>query len=65
MILFHLLVSSVLFLVSIQHVKASSLTTIIAANERICFYADVDKAGEKIGVSAPPWPDVRNTNLHP
>ena len=53
MILFNLLVSSVLFLASVQHVKASALTTIIAANERICFYADVDKAGEKIGVSAP------------
>ncbi|KDQ52553.1 hypothetical protein JAAARDRAFT_40166 [Jaapia argillacea MUCL 33604] len=27
----------------------SALTTAIAANERLCFYADVDKAGEKIG----------------
>jgi len=25
------------------------LTTTIGANERLCFYADVDKAGEKIG----------------
>ena len=31
---------------------ASALTTAIGANERLCFYADVDKAGEKIGVSA-------------
>lgn len=31
--------------------RASALTTAIAANERLCFYADVDKAGEKIGVS--------------
>ena len=30
---------------------ASALTTAIGANERLCFYADVDKAGEKIGVS--------------
>jgi hypothetical protein len=30
--------------------RASALTTAIAANERLCFYADVDKAGEKIGV---------------
>ncbi|TDL30054.1 hypothetical protein BD410DRAFT_817891 [Rickenella mellea] len=30
-------------------VKSSALTTAIAANERLCFYADVDKAGEKIG----------------
>ena len=29
---------------------ASALTTAIGANERLCFYADVDKAGEKIGV---------------
>lgn len=64
MILFNLLVSSVLFLASIQHVKASALTTIIAPNERLCFYADVDKAGEKIGVCASPWPDVQNTNLY-
>ncbi|KAI0740418.1 emp24/gp25L/p24 family/GOLD-domain-containing protein [Earliella scabrosa] len=28
---------------------AAALTTAIAANERLCFYADVDKAGEKIG----------------
>ncbi|KIY68256.1 hypothetical protein CYLTODRAFT_264929 [Cylindrobasidium torrendii FP15055 ss-10] len=30
-------------------VAGSALTTPIAANERLCFYADVDKAGEKIG----------------
>jgi protein ERP2 len=30
-------------------VKGAALTTPIAANERQCFYADVDKAGEKIG----------------
>ncbi|KAJ3814336.1 emp24/gp25L/p24 family/GOLD-domain-containing protein [Lentinula lateritia] len=30
-------------------VHGSALTTAIAANERLCFYADVDKAGEKIG----------------
>lgn len=51
MILFNLLAASVLFLASIQHVKASALTTMIAPNERLCFYADVDKEGEKIGVS--------------
>jgi hypothetical protein len=33
-------------------VHGSALTTPIAPNERLCFYADVDKAGEKIGVSA-------------
>jgi len=30
-------------------VKSAALTTSIAPNERVCFYADVDKAGEKIG----------------
>jgi hypothetical protein len=34
-------------------VKASALTTAVSANERLCFYADVDKAGEKIGVRIP------------
>ncbi|KAI6012241.1 emp24/gp25L/p24 family/GOLD-domain-containing protein [Pisolithus marmoratus] len=29
--------------------RASALTTSVAPNERLCFYADVDKAGEKIG----------------
>lgn len=39
---------------------ASALTTGIGANERLCFYADVDKAGEKIGVSRP-----RNPSPYP
>ncbi|KAH8111602.1 emp24/gp25L/p24 family/GOLD-domain-containing protein [Phellopilus nigrolimitatus] len=30
-------------------VWGSALTTAISPNERLCFYADVDKAGEKIG----------------
>ncbi|EIM85151.1 uncharacterized protein STEHIDRAFT_100168 [Stereum hirsutum FP-91666 SS1] len=30
-------------------VHGSALTTAISPNERLCFYADVDKAGEKIG----------------
>ena len=34
-------------------VAATALTTAIAANERLCFYADVDKAGEKLGVCPP------------
>ncbi|KAG5640760.1 hypothetical protein DXG03_007296 [Asterophora parasitica] len=32
-----------------QVVRGAALTTLLAANERLCFYADVDKAGEKIG----------------
>lgn len=32
------------------YVNGSALTTPIAPNERLCFYADVDKVGEKIGV---------------
>lgn len=38
-------------LFAISHVDATALTTAIGPNERLCFYADVDKAGEKIGVS--------------
>ena len=30
-------------------VASSALTTTIGANERTCFYALVDKAGEKVG----------------
>ena len=30
--------------------SASALTTAISPNERLCFFADVDKVGEKIGV---------------
>lgn len=30
-------------------VNASALTTIIPPNQRLCFFADVDKEGEKIG----------------
>jgi len=44
--------TSILFLYLSLAVNASSLTTTIAPNERVCFYADVDKAGEKIGVCA-------------
>ncbi len=29
---------------------STALTTILTPNERLCFYADVDKGGEKIGV---------------
>ena len=39
------------FLSILNGVHASALTTAIAPNERLCFYADVDKAGEKIGVT--------------
>ena len=40
-------------LLLVNSVRASALTTAIAPNERLCFYADVDKAGEKIGVTCP------------
>jgi protein ERP2 len=43
--------SSLLFLLRLSLLaRGSALTTAIAANERLCFYADVDKEGEKIGV---------------
>ncbi|KJA22719.1 hypothetical protein HYPSUDRAFT_164370 [Hypholoma sublateritium FD-334 SS-4] len=42
--------SSLLFFLSLSiAVRASALTTAIAPNERLCFYAEVDKPGEKIG----------------
>ena len=50
MALRHFLLSFFLFFSLSVSVKASALTTSISANERICFFADVDKAGEKIGV---------------
>ena len=47
----HSLFTSLLVLFPLcRTVKATALTTAITANERLCFYADVDKAGEKIGV---------------
>jgi hypothetical protein len=48
-LLFSLLLSFI-FAVS---VNATALTTPIAANQKLCFYTDVDKAGEKIGASIP------------
>ncbi|PPQ90490.1 hypothetical protein CVT25_014773 [Psilocybe cyanescens] len=44
--------SSFVFLYLLVLVQASALTTAIAPNERVCFFADVDKAGEKIGVQS-------------
>ncbi|KII84714.1 hypothetical protein PLICRDRAFT_45521 [Plicaturopsis crispa FD-325 SS-3] len=44
------LLSSALILLRLSlYARAAALTTAIAANERLCFYADVDKAFEKIG----------------
>ncbi|KAF5350935.1 hypothetical protein D9758_010479 [Tetrapyrgos nigripes] len=44
------IIFSLLFLLRLSLlVRGSALTTAISANERLCFYADVDKAGEKIG----------------
>ncbi|KAJ7902675.1 emp24/gp25L/p24 family/GOLD-domain-containing protein [Mycena olivaceomarginata] len=49
MILLHF-VCALFYLINLSlRARASALTTAIAANERLCFYADVDKAGEKIG----------------
>lgn len=33
-------------------VRATALTTTVGPNEKLCFYADVDKEGEKLGVRA-------------
>ena len=48
--LLHILSNLFLFLYLSVSVKSSALSTAIAPNERLCFYADVDKAGEKLGV---------------
>ena len=48
--LLYILSNLFLFLYLSISVKSSALSTIIAPNERLCFYADVDKAGEKLGV---------------
>ncbi|KAB5590619.1 hypothetical protein CTheo_5929 [Ceratobasidium theobromae] len=34
---------------AVASVSATALTTTVPPNQRLCFYADVDKAGEKIG----------------
>jgi len=48
----HLITSLLVILFSLcRSARSTALTTAITANERLCFYADVDKAGEKIGVS--------------
>jgi len=44
-----LLSALLFFLPLLRPAQGSALTTAISANERLCFYADVDKAGEKIG----------------
>lgn len=36
---------------AVVSVSASALTTTVPPSQRLCFYADVDKTGEKIGVS--------------
>ena len=51
-VVFTLFLSLVCFLQLAIRTHAAALTTAIGANERTCFYADVDKAGEKIGVRA-------------
>lgn len=45
-----LIAAAALVISNIQHVRASALTTAIPANARMCFYAEIDKVGEKIGV---------------
>jgi len=49
MVLLHILSNLLLFLYLSVSVKPSALSTTIAPNERLCFYTDVDKAGEKLG----------------
>ncbi|KAI6008726.1 emp24/gp25L/p24 family/GOLD-domain-containing protein [Pisolithus orientalis] len=49
MLVFNVLVLCASLLAAAGRARASALTTSVAPNERLCFYADVDKAGEKIG----------------
>lgn len=42
---------SLVLLTTLPRVDASALTTTINANERTCFYALVDKVGEKVSPS--------------
>ncbi len=43
------------FLSLVTTAYSTALTTLLSPNERLCFYADVDKAGEKIGVRLIPF----------
>ena len=43
----------VIFLFLPERVHATALTSILAGNERSCYYADVDGVGEKVGESKP------------
>ncbi|KAI6152960.1 emp24/gp25L/p24 family/GOLD-domain-containing protein [Pisolithus thermaeus] len=49
MLLLNALALCASLLAAAGHARASALTTSVSPNERLCFYADVDKAGEKIG----------------
>ncbi len=46
----HFLSSFLVFLFLSATANASALTTAISPNERLCFYAEVDKPGKRIGV---------------
>lgn len=39
----------VICLLGAVHVSATALTAMLAANDRSCYYADVDGLGEKVG----------------
>lgn len=45
-----LLVAAASIISNIQLARASALTTAIPPNARMCFYAEIDQPGEKIGV---------------
>jgi hypothetical protein len=44
-----------LFLGLVSTAYSTALTTLLSPNERLCFYSDIDKAGEKIGVRLMPF----------
>lgn len=45
------LLSTLLASTLLPRASATALTTAVGANQRLCFHADADKEGEKIGVS--------------
>jgi len=49
MVPWHLLLSCLWSLLAASLVRATALTTSLTPNERLCFFADVEKAGQKIG----------------
>lgn len=44
-----MLIGALLYLTGLTGAAATALTSTLAANDRACYYADVDGVGEKVG----------------